>query len=98
LAAAVFQAEKQMSRIAMDLMQLLQGAAGVKVDNDVFAVVMGLPLARYLATEDIGANEGRACCVDKTHLLMRTFLYERLGLAVEQVPFQSKASAAGDSN
>lgn len=93
LAAAVFEAEEQMTRIAMDLMQLLESAAGVKVDNDVFAVVMGLPVARYIAEKDITSNESRVCCVDKTHLLMRTFLYERLGLDIEQTPFQRRAPA-----
>lgn len=93
LAAAVFEAEEQMSKIAMDLMQLLEREAGVKVDNDVFAVVMGLPLAQYLVEKDIAAKDGRACCVDKTSLLMRTFLYQRLGLDVEQTPFQRKTRA-----
>jgi hypothetical protein len=94
LAAAVFEAEQKMSQIAMDLMQLLESAAGIKIDNDVFAVVMGLPLAMHLAEEDIRKKDGLACCVDKASLLLRTFLYERLQLNVEAIPFERRAPAA----
>jgi hypothetical protein len=98
IAAAVYEAERQMTKIAMDLMQLLESVAGVEVDNDVFAVLMGLPVARYMAEKDIAAHEGRVCCVDKTHVLMRTFLYERLGLNIEQIPYQRKEPAAAEGD
>lgn len=94
LAAAVFEAEQKMSQIAMDLMQLMESTAGIKIDNDVFAVVMGLPLAMHLAEEDIRKKDGLACCVDKASLLLRTFLYERLQLDVEAIPFERRAPAA----
>lgn len=96
IGAAVFEAEQQMSKIAMDLMQLLQSAAGIEIDDDVFAAVMGLPLAFHLVEKDIRTAEGNACCVDKTGVLMRTFLYERLGLEFEQIPYKRREASKGE--
>lgn len=87
VARAVMDAKDQMMTIAMDLSQLLEREAGVQVDNDVFATIMALPLAHYLAEQNVRENEGGACCVDKATLLLRTFLYERLELKVEATPF-----------
>jgi hypothetical protein len=87
VAKAVFEANQKMESIAMDLMQLLGDKTGLHIDNDVFATIMGLPLAMYLAERDIEKKEGSACCVDKAHLLMRTYLYQKLGLDVEKTPY-----------
>lgn len=87
VARAVFAAHDEMERIAMDLMQVLQEGAGLEIDNELFAVVMGLPLAKMLAEREVEQKDGRACCVDKANLLMRTYLYEKLGLVVEATPF-----------
>ncbi len=87
VAQAVFAAHEQMERIAMDLVQVLEAGAGREVDGDLFAVVMGLPLAHMLAEREVERKEGSACCVDKASLLLRTYFYEQLGLVVEAKPF-----------
>jgi hypothetical protein len=90
-ARAVFAAHDQMERIAMDLMQVLEEGAGLEIDGELFAVLMGLPLAKMLAEREIEQKEGVACCVDKADLLLRTYLYEKLGLVVEAKPFSDVA-------
>jgi hypothetical protein len=88
VARAIFEAEEKMQSIALDLMQLLEDTTGMHIDNDIFAVAMGLPLAMYLAEKDVTRKEGSACCVDKARLLLRTYFYERLGLTPEQTPYK----------
>lgn len=86
---AVFDAERQMSRVAMGLMQVLRDASGTEIDNDLFAVIMGLPLTMSMVRKDISAREGHACCVDKARLVLKTYFYDRLGMNVEVASFVS---------
>lgn len=60
---------------------------GRKIDNDLMLVLMGLPLAMRLVRKDIEATEGLSCCADKARLLLKTFVYERLGLDVPVTPW-----------
>lgn len=88
MARAIFDAERQMSAIAMDLMQVIQDATGKKTDNELFTVMLGLPLALSLVRKDIEQSEGMSCCADKARLVLKTFFYDRLEMEVPVVPFQ----------
>lgn len=87
VAKAVFEAEKAMAQIAMDLMSVLR-ANGQEVDRDLFRVALGLPLALKLVRDNVESNEGFGCCADKARLIMKTYFYEKLGMDVEVVPFK----------
>lgn len=89
VAKAIFEAERQMSRVATDLMQVLRDASGTEIDNDLFAVIMGLPLTMRMVRNDISAREGHVCCADKTRLVLKTYFYDRLGMDVEVASFVS---------
>lgn len=86
VARAVFNAEREMKRIAMDLAGVLQ-QGGHKIDNDLFKVLLGLPLALSFVRGEIERDEGNACCADKARLLLKTFVHERLGMDIELIPF-----------
>lgn len=90
VAKAVFEAERAMSTIAMNLSEILS-QDGRKIDNDLYMILMGLPLAMRLVRKDVEAAEGWSCGADKTRLLLKTFVYERLGLDVEVIPFECSA-------
>ena len=89
IAKAVFDAERAMNRIALDLAQVLV-QDGKKIDDDLFKVLLGLPLAMSLVRGEIERDEGNACCADKTRLLIKTFVHDRLGMVIEPIPFQPK--------
>jgi len=92
IAAAVFEAQEKMEQVALDLIQVLEDATGKEVDSELFQVVMGLPLAALLTEWDVQKHDGSVCCVDKSSLLLRTYMYEKLGIDVEQTPFKARPS------
>jgi hypothetical protein len=98
LARAIFDAERAMKAVAMNLDAVVRAQTGKGLDNELFPVVMGLPLAMWLVRRDIEKLEGSFCCADKTRLLLKTFFYEKLGLDIEATPFEmpaDRAKAAG---
>ena len=95
VAHAVFEAERQMKTIAMDLAQLLKDKAGVEIDRDLWNVILGLPLALSAVRRDVEDNLGNACCADKARHTLKTYFYRRLALDVEVVPFVPAPPAEG---
>lgn len=92
IAKAVFEAEKAMKKIAMDLAQVLEREADKDIDNDLFNTLLGLPLAMSLVRGEIEQTEGNSCCADKTRFLIKTFVYDRLGITIEPIPLQPRAT------
>lgn len=78
--AAVMEAHDAMLNTAMNLCSVLQDTTGRVVDNTLFQLVLGLPLAFHAMRVDIEQNEGSACCVDKSRFLLRKLFKEKLGL------------------
>lgn len=89
VAHAVFEAERAMSDIAMNLVEVLS-ANGKKVDKDLLRVILGLPLALKLVRDDVEKADGFGCCADKASLTLKTFFYDRLGMEVEAIPYQEE--------
>jgi len=89
VAKAVFEAERQMKTVAMNLAQVLRDGTGAKIDNELFAVLLGLPLAMHLVRTDV-EGDGSSCAADKTRLVLKTYFYKSMGLDIEAVPFEPR--------
>ena len=95
LAKAVFQAEEDMSKIGMDLCVLIRNTTGKNVDNELYDVILALPLVFHLVREDINKNEGMSCCADKMRDLVKNYFYKKLEMDVPVVPFEERMKSRG---
>lgn len=87
---AVFSAERKMTEVALDLANILREQAGVEVGNELWDVMLALPLAMALVRRDIVADMGNSCCADKARLTLKTYFYNQLGMDVAVTPFDPK--------
>lgn len=90
VARAVFAAERKMTEAALDLAHVLREQAGVEVGNELWDVILALPLAMRLVRRDIVVDMGNACCADKARSTLKTYFYDQLGMDVAVTPFDPK--------
>lgn len=78
LRGAIDQASNDMMRIVLNLCQVIEDRTGVKVDNDLFLMLSGLPLFTQLLRKHITDAEGCSCCADKMREIAFKFALNKL--------------------
>jgi len=66
----------KMMNVILDACQVLKDKDGIKINNDVFAFFLSLPLLAFITKRLIKNEEGFSCCVDKTYYLLSATLKE----------------------
>lgn len=90
LAKAIFQAEEDMHKIVMDLCVVIKESTGKGPDNELYDVMLALPLIFQLLRKDINDKEGMSCCADKMRHLVQNYFYKKLEMDVPVVSFEER--------
>lgn len=90
LAKAIFQAEEDMHKIVMDLAGVIKDSTGKSPDNELYDVMLALPLVFRLLRKDINNKEGMSCCADKMRHLVQNYFYKKLEMDVPVVSFEER--------
>ncbi|MHB1758250.1 MAG: hypothetical protein ACYCT9_12225 [Leptospirillum sp.] len=90
LAKAIFQAEEDMHKIVMDLGSVIKGSTGKSPDNELYDVMLALPLVFRLVRKDINDKEGMSCCADKMRDLIKNYFYRKLEMDVPVVSSEER--------
>lgn len=76
--------EMRMTTAVLDACHVLEEKYKVKITDEVYKVLMGLPLFEDSLEKHITNLEGFVCCVDKTYYLISDFIKSKLNVPKEE--------------
>lgn len=71
-------ANDKMTSIVLDVVQVIEDRTGKSVDNDLYYLLLGLPLFRSSLEKEIYKEEGMCCSVDKAREIAKNFALANL--------------------
>lgn len=70
--------EYGMMEVILDTATVLEKKYGVKVTNEAYMILLGLPLMVNQLQKNIEKDEGFVCCVDKVYYILSQFIVNEL--------------------
>jgi hypothetical protein len=78
LRGAIEEAKDKMIDVVLDLCSVIEQRTGKTVDNDLYYMIMGLPLFAEILERHISDTEGFVCCVDKAREIAKNYALSRI--------------------
>ena len=70
--------EHGMMEVILDTATVLEKKYGVKVTNEAYMILLGLPLMVNQLEKNIQNDDGFVCCVDKVYYILSKFIVSEL--------------------